>query len=136
MSEGREEMVCPSCRAGCAVEDIFCRRCGADLSVPSKSLVPVQAQVPSVLVHSPLPRVAAGVGAVAVGVGLELLRRGLLARLARGGRNSAKLLPTFSPENLRELFAGNEQKKPVKLPKGYEVHETVIYMSRVLRRED
>ena len=129
-------MVCPSCRAGCAVEDIFCRRCGADLSVPSKSLVPVQSQLPSVLIHSPLPRVAAGVGAVAVGVGLELLRRGLLTRLTRGGRRSAKLLPTLAPDNLRDLFASNEQKKPVKLPKGYEIHETVVYMSRVLRRED
>ena len=63
-------MVCPSCRAGCAVEDIYCRRCGTDLSVPAKSLVPVQAQLPARLTNSPLPRVAAGVGAVAVGVGL------------------------------------------------------------------
>lgn len=129
-------MVCPSCRAGCALEDIFCRRCGADLSVPSKSLVPVQTHLPVALSHSPLPRVAAGVGAVAVGVGLELLRRGLLTRLARsGGRRSAKLLPTVTPNTVRDLFAGKEQ-KPVKLPKGYEIHETVVYMSRVLRRED
>src|SRR5258707_7940987 len=62
-----KRMLCPSCRAGCAVEDIFCRRCGADLSLPSKSLVPVQTQLPAVLYNSPLPRVVAGVGAVAVG---------------------------------------------------------------------
>lgn len=128
-------MVCPNCRAGCAAEDTFCRRCGTDLSVPSKSLVPVQTRLPAVL-HSPqLPRVAAGVGALAVGVGLELLRRGLLARLARPARTSAKLLPTLSPNNFRELFAPDE-KRPIKLPKGYEVHETVIYMSRVIRRDD
>lgn len=128
-------MVCPSCRAGCALEDIFCRRCGADLSVPSKSLVPVQTRLPVVQTHSPLPRVAAGVGAVAVGVGLELLRRGLLTRLARSGRRSARVLPAVTPNAVRDLFAHKEQ-KPVKLPKGYEIHETVVYMSRVLRREE
>jgi hypothetical protein len=132
---GVKRMVCPSCRAGCAVEDMYCRHCGSDLSVPSKSLVPVQAQLPTVLSHSPLPRVAAGVGAVAIGFGLELLRRGLLVRLARSGRRSAKLLPTLSPNNLRDLLANKEQ-KPIKLPKGYEIHETVVYMSRVIRRED
>jgi hypothetical protein len=136
LSEGREEMVCPSCRAGCAEQDIFCRRCGADLSIPSKSLVPVQAQLPALLANSPLPRVAAGVGAVAVGVGLELLRRGLLGRLARSGQHSAKLLPTLAPHNLRDLLTNPKQKKPAKLPKGYEIHETVVYMSRVIRRED
>jgi hypothetical protein len=133
---GVKRMVCPSCRAGCALEDMYCRRCGSDLSMPSKSLVPVQAQLPAMLSHSPLPRVAAGVGAVAVGFGLELLRRGLLVRLARSGRRSAPLLPTFSPNNLRDLLTNKEQQKPVKLPRGYEIHETVVYMSRVLRRED
>lgn len=106
------------------------------MSVPSKSLVPVQAQLPALLSGSPLPRVAAGVGALAVGVGLELLRRGLLTRLARSGRRSAKLLPTLSPGHMRELLTNGEQKKTVKLPKGYEIHETVVYMSRVIRRED
>ncbi len=129
-------MVCLRCRAGCAAEDIFCRRCGADLSVPSKSLVPVQTQLPALLTNSPLPRVVVGMGAVAVGVGLELMRRGLLARLAvRSGRRASKLLPALSPNNLLDLFSNKEQ-KPAKLPKGYEVHETVVYMSRVIRRED
>ena len=129
-------MVCPGCRAGCAVEDIFCRRCGTDLSVPSKSLVPVQTRLPTVLHNPQLPRVAAGVGAVAVGFGLELLRRGLLARLARSGRRSAKLLPALSSNNnLRDLLTNKEQ-RPTKLPKGYAIHETVVYMSRVIRRED
>lgn len=129
-------MLCPKCRAGCAVEDTFCRRCGADLNVPSRSLVPVtQSRLPTLLQNPQLPRVAAGVGALAVGVGLELLRRNLLTRLARPARKSAKLLPAVSPNALRELFTPNEN-KPVKLPKGYEVRETVMYMSRVIRRED
>ncbi|HEU5378740.1 MAG TPA: hypothetical protein VFV38_25235 [Ktedonobacteraceae bacterium] len=126
-------MVCPNCRAGCAAQDTFCQRCGADLIVPSKSLVPVQSRLPAVL-HSPqLPRVAAGVGALAVGVGLELLRRGLVARLARAAHPSTKLLPTLSPGSAHELFTSPEN-KPAKLPKGYEVHETIVYMSRVIRR--
>lgn len=128
-------MLCPSCRAGCAAEDTFCHRCGADLSLPSKSLVPVPSRLPSVL-HSPqLPRLAAGVGALAVGVGLELLRRNLLARLARPARTSAKLLPTLSPSAVRDLFAHPEERQ-ARLPKGYEVHETMVYMSRVVRRKD
>lgn len=128
-------MICPSCRAGCTVGDVFCRRCGADLGVPSKSLVPVQSHLPVVLQNPQLPRLAAGVGALAVGVGLELLRRGLLARLARPSRASAKLLPTLSPNHVREIFASPE-KKPTKLPKGYEMQEVVVYISRVIRRED
>ncbi len=128
-------MLCPKCRAGCAAEDTFCHRCGNDLSVPSKSLVPVQSRLPTVLHNPQLPRVAAGVGALVVGVGLELLRRNLLLRLARPARSSAKLLPTVSPNAIRELFTPAEQ-KPTKLPKGYEIHETVVYMSRVMRRED
>jgi hypothetical protein len=75
-------------------------------------------------------------GAVAVGVGLELMRRDFDARLAvRSGRRASKLLPALSPNNLLDLFSNKEQ-KPAKLPKGYEVHETVVYMSRVIRRED
>lgn len=127
-------MVCPGCRAGCSAEDTFCRRCGADLSVPSKSLVPVQAHLPAVLHNRQLPRVAAGVGAVAVGVGLELLRRGLLTRLMRPARKSARRLPALTPHSVRELLSPGEN-KGAKLPKGYEVHETVVYMSRVIRRE-
>jgi hypothetical protein len=128
-------MVCPQCRAGCAAEDTFCHRCGADLSLQSKSLVPVQSRLPTVLRSPQLPRLAAGVGALAVGIGLEYLRRGLLARLAHSTRSSRKLLPTFSPNHVRELLAPVE-KKPIKLPKGYQIHETVVYMSRVIRRED
>jgi len=129
-------MLCPKCRAGCAAEDTFCRRCGADLSALSRSLVPVtQQRLPALLQNPQVPRVVAGVGALAVGVGLELLRRNLLTRLARPARKSARLLPSVTPGTLRDLFTPNEQ-KPTKLPKGYEVHETMVYMSRVIRRED
>jgi hypothetical protein len=125
-------MLCPSCRAGCAAEDTFCRRCGADLGISSRSLVPVPSRLPTVL-HSPqLPRLAAGVGALMVGVGLELLRRSMLARLA--GRRSARTLPTLASGVVRELFV-HPQERSVKLPRGYEAHETMVYMSRVIRRE-
>lgn len=130
-------MLCPKCHAGCAAGDTFCHRCGADLSVPSKSLVPVQARVPAVLQSPQLPRVAAGVGALVVGVGLELLRRNLLARLGRPARSSAKHLPALSSSVVRELLARPEQgSAKLKLPKGYEIHETVVYMSRVIRHRD
>jgi hypothetical protein len=98
--------------------------------------VPVtQQRLPALLQNPQVPRVVAGVGALAVGVGLELLRRNLLTRLARPARKSARLLPSVTPGTLRDLFTPNEQ-KPTKLPKGYEVHETMVYMSRVIRRED
>jgi hypothetical protein len=124
-------MLCPNCRAGCAADDIFCHSCGVDLSIPSRSLVPVQKQLPTVLNNGQLSRMAAGVGALAVGVGLELLRRGLLARLAQ---SAGQRLPTIPPHQLGELFTTGENKR-TKLPKGYEIHETVVYMSRVIRRE-
>jgi hypothetical protein len=125
-------MICLECRTGCAAEDIYCRRCGADLAIPSKSLVPVQSHLPAMLQNPQLPRVAAGVGAIVVGVGLELLRRTLLARLTRSTPN---LLPTLSPLQTRDLL-GRPRKKSRKRRKGYEVQETVVYMSRVIRHED
>ncbi len=126
-------MICPKCRTGCAANDIFCRRCGYDLSVPAKSLVLSETRLP--VVHNPqLPRLAAGVGALAVGVGLELLRRSLIARLTRPARTAPKLLPALSPGHQRGVFS-DSRGKPPKLPKGYEISETVVYMSRVIRRE-
>ena len=72
-------MICPRCSAGNQEDDVSCRHCGADLTIPSTSLVTTQSRVPTVLQNPQLPRLAAGVGAVAVGVGIELLRRGLLS---------------------------------------------------------
>lgn len=128
-------MLCPNCSAGCLEDDLYCSRCGADLTVPSKSLVMAHSNLPSVLNNPQLPRLAAGVGAVAVGFGLELLRRNLLTRLARSSRSAAKLLPAPTIDGLKDLLAPQEN-KPMKLPKGYEIHETVVYLRRVIRRED
>src|SRR2546428_13972509 len=74
-------MLCPKCRFGILEPDLYCRRCGSDLTLPSTSLVKVQNRTPTLLRHPQLPRVEAGIGAVAVGVGLALVRRGLMARI-------------------------------------------------------
>ncbi len=31
-------MLCPNCHAECMAGDLFCHRCGTDLTLPSKSL--------------------------------------------------------------------------------------------------
>jgi hypothetical protein len=124
-------MLCPTCRAACSTDDLYCRNCGADLTAPSTSLVPARTRLPAVFSNPQLPRLAAGVGALAVGAGLELLRRSLLARLARSSRSVANTLPTF--DSLRDLLAPQVEKK---LPRGYEVHETIVYVRRVIRREN
>jgi hypothetical protein len=128
-------MRCPNCQFECMEEDLYCRQCGADLEQPSTSVIPIQSSLPAVL-HSPqLPRsVAAGVGALALGVGLELLRRSLLARLTRSPRTVERALPVVG--GLRDILLPHNDEKPLKIPKGYEVHETVVYMRRVVRRVD
>src|SRR5713226_5226534 len=127
---GRENsMLCPTCRAGCSTDDLYCRNCGADLTAPSASLVPARTRLPAVFSNPQLPRVAVGVGALAVGAGLELLRRGILARLARSSRSVADTLPAI--DGIRNLLASQADKK---LPRGYEVHETIVFVRRVIRR--
>jgi hypothetical protein len=103
--------------------------------VTSKSLVTAHSNLPAVLNNPQLPRLAVGVGAVAVGFGLELLRRNLLARLARSSHAAASLLPAPTIEGLKDILAPQEN-KPMKLPRGYEIQETVVYLRRVIRRED
>ena len=127
-------MLCPKCGTGCFAEDMYCRQCGADLTIPSTSLVTTHANLPALLNNPQLPRVAAGVGALAFGVGIELLRRSLLARLAQTPRSATKLLPAPILGGLRDVLLpqGN---KAVKVPKGYEIHETAVYFKRVIRRE-
>ncbi len=126
-------MLCPTCRAGCSTDDLYCRNCGADLTTPSTSLVPARTRLPAVFSNPQLPRVAAGVGALVVGAGLELLRRGLLARLARSSRSVADTLPTI--DGIRNLLPSHPQSDR-KLPRGYEVHETIVYVRRVIRRDN
>ena len=125
-------MLCPKCQAGCSEDDLYCRQCGTDLTIPSTSLVPIQRNLP--VIGRQLPRLAAGAGALAVGVGLELLRRSLLARITRSPQPATEVLPTLG--SLRDILKPeNSKSKEVKLPQGYEVHETVVYMRRVIRRQ-
>ena len=128
-------MLCPECRANCSVEDVFCRRCGADLTIPSTSLVPTTSHLPAVAQHPQLPRLAAGVGALAVGFGLELLRRNLLARLEKPVRSSSKALMPQTIMGIKDAFSQQQQTKTMKMPRGYVIEETAIYINRVIRRE-
>ena len=127
-------MLCPECRANCSSDDVFCRRCGADLSIPSTSLVPITSHLPAIVQHPQLPRLAAGVGALAVGFGLELLRRNLLARLEKPVRSTSKALMPRALMEMKNPFA-QQQTRSIKLPRGYTIEETAIYVSRVIRRE-
>jgi hypothetical protein len=126
-------MRCPSCDATNVKGDTYCRNCGEDLTVTSTGIVPAQANLPALLYNSPVPRnVAAGVGAIAVGVGLELLRRSLLARISTN-RAVEHSLPALT--GIKDiLFPQNN--KAMKFPRGYEIQETVISVRRVIRRVD
>ena len=127
-------MLCPECRANCSTEDVFCRHCGADLSIPSTSLVPLTSHLPAIAQHTQLPRLAAGVGALAVGFGLELLRRNLLARLEKPVRSTSKALVPQTILGIKDAFS-QQQTRTLKPPKGYAIEETAIYFHRVIRRE-
>ena len=124
-------MLCPNCRAGCMTDDIYCHSCGTDLTLTTNSLVPTQTHIPTLFQNSHLPRVAASVGAIALGVGLELLRRRFIARIPRTASNYVSA-PTVS--TMRDIFT-NQGNQQLKLPKGYEVQETAVYFKRVIRRE-
>jgi len=128
-------VLCPNCNANNSAGEQFCHECGTELARPSTSLVTTRSNLPAILNNPQLPRVAAGVGAVAFGFGLELVRRSLLARMTHSSRKATKLLPSLTAGNLREILT-QQDNRAVKLPRGYEVHETVVYMSRVIRRED
>jgi hypothetical protein len=115
-------------------DDIYCHRCGTDLTLSSKSLVSTQTRLPTLLQNSQLPRLAASVGALALGVGLELLRRRFLARVTRLPRSASSYVSVPTVDAMREILSA-ERNQPLKLPKGYEIHETVVYFKRVIRRE-
>ena len=127
-------MLCPNCRAGCMEDDIYCHRCGTDLTLSSKNLVPTQTRLPTRLQNSQLPRLAASVGALALGFGLELLRRRFLARITRLPRSASNYVSVPTVDAMREIFS-SERDQSLKLPKGYEIHETAVYFKRVIRRE-
>lgn len=128
-------MLCPKCRFANLEDDLYCRHCGSDVTQPSTSLVTTQNRAVTLLHHPQLPRFAAGVGAVAVGVGIELTRRALLARMMPSPQPPRPVSNTLPALNrLRDvLFPQND--KTFKLPKHYEIEETVIYMRRVIRRK-
>jgi hypothetical protein len=126
-------MLCPECRANCSTEDVFCRRCGADLSIPSTSLMPLTSHLPVIAQHPQLPRLAAGVGALAVGFGLELLRRNLLARLEKPVRSTSRALIPQTILGIKDAFS-QQQTRTMKPPKGFAIEETAIYIHRVTRR--
>lgn len=126
-------MICPNCRIPYEVEDMYCSHCGTDLApTPSTSLVALKHNLPAVFSNSAVPRsVAAGIGAIAVGVGIELLRRSLLTRLSSPKTIVDTALPVLN--GVKELIAP-QTAKTLKLPKGFEVQETVVYMRRTIRR--
>ncbi len=135
-------MLCPVCEAPCGATESYCRRCGADVTIPSKTVVPVKPALPAVperpgraLVPAP---VKTGAGIVALGVGYELVRLGLRVWLKRPvGRSLPVLsaLPTLS--NMLNLpGAANGRRKAARLPKGYQVSETIYYIHRVIGPKD
>jgi hypothetical protein len=132
-------MFCPNCQAECLEYDELCQACGNNLKVSSKSLVPAQSHssLPAILQHGQLARVAAGVGELAFGLGLGLLRRNIAGRAAKSAsralRSTPKLLPSPVFDGPGESLFPLQARTP-KLPRGYEIEETAIYVSRVIRR--
>jgi hypothetical protein len=130
----KNKMNCPECHYQYEKDDTYCRHCGEELLHPSTSLVTTTPSRLPALPFAQLPRkVVASVGAVALGVGIELLRRSLLTRLAspaRTARSIENTLPVLS--GLKDIAQAN---RTVKVPKGYVIDETIVYTRRVIRHE-
>ena len=123
-------MQCPNCHAQHAEEDLYCQNCGADLSSKSTSIIPFQPNLPAVLNNTQLQRnVAASVGALAVGFGLELLRRNLLSRLQKRG-----IVNTLADLGEMKDMLTPQHTKTTKLARGVEVQESIYMVRRVIRR--
>jgi hypothetical protein len=125
-------MLCPNCRYHYEEEDIYCRHCGEDLTItPTSVVTTTQTRLPALLNPAQLPRkVAASVGAVALGVGIELLRRGLVARLVPATRITSSSLPVLG--GVKDILPSQAE---IKVPKGYVIDETIVIRRRVIRRE-
>jgi hypothetical protein len=127
-------MLCPYCHKENMENEEYCHYCGKDLEIRSRSmsLVPYSNRLPVMLQNPQIPRVAAGVGALAVGVGLELLRRSLLGKATQPSRAISSAAPLVN--RMKDvLFPQNEKK--MKLPKNYEIEETIVYVQRVIRHK-
>ncbi|MDQ2886438.1 MAG: zinc ribbon domain-containing protein [Chloroflexota bacterium] len=127
-------MLCPNCRYHYEEEDIYCRHCGEDLTItPTSVVTTTQTRLPALLNPAQLPRkVAASVGAVALGVGIELLRRGLVARLVPVARVASSSLPVLG--GVKDILP-SQSERSLKVPKGYVIDETIVIRRRVIRRE-
>jgi hypothetical protein len=127
-------MLCPNCQYQYEKEDIYCRHCGEDLTItPTSVVTTTQTRLPALLNPAQLPRkVAAGVGAVALGVGIELLRRGLVARLVPASRLASSSLPVLG--GVKDILP-SQSGKSLKVPKGYIIDETIVIQRRIIRRE-
>ncbi len=83
-------MQCPTCNHPCSAADNYCRRCGTPLTT---SRLPVRRLNNLPVSWQPAPiAIRSGLLALAVGTGLELLRRQLVRVLAR----SASRLPAIA----------------------------------------
>ncbi len=127
-------MLCPNCRYQYEEEDIYCRHCGEDLTItPTSVVTTTQTRLPALLNPAQLPRkVAASVGAIALGVSIELLRRGLVARLVPATRIASSSLPVL--DGVKDILP-SQSERSLKIPKGYIIDETIVIRRRVIRRE-
>jgi hypothetical protein len=131
-------MLCPVCEASCGDVLSYCRRCGADVTIASTTVVPLKPALPVVperpiraLIPAP---VKTGAGLVALGLGYEIVRLGLRFLLKHPlGRALPALtsLPTLGNRINLPGTDGARNSTP-RLPKGYQVTETVYYIHRVI----
>lgn len=124
-------MMCPVCGASSKAAESYCRRCGADVTIPSTMVVPARPMLPAVPERASRALASsakAGAGIVALGVGYEVLRWGLKFWLRRPARAMSPFsaLPTLG--NLLNAHSGTEGR----LRKGHQMTETIIYMKRVI----
>ncbi len=131
-------MVCPVCGAPHGAAESYCRRCGADVTIPSTTIVPVQPALPAVpeqpnrMLTPVKASVKAGAGLVALGVGYELLRWGVKLWLRRPARTLTVMSALPALGNVLNLRNGTTGR----LPRGYQITETVIYMKRVIQPKE